>query len=655
DTGTGPFRVGAGVGAVLRASGVRLGRALARDAALDGGHAAARRRRPVGDRRRLRLLDVELRRQRHLGAERRAEQPLGEADALQAHRHLGEPRGLHGAVGADPGAVRRGGGGVRARPAFGAQGTGAGGTGLGGGGLLRLHPRHVESLRPALAAAAGWAGAQSGAARPRLGLSPAAALPGLRRLRRDLRVRRCCADRGAGGRGLGTLGAALGFGGVELPDARHRARLLVGVLRAGLGRVLVLGPGGERLAPALAGRLRLAALRRRRGEAGGAEDLDGVPGLARLRLVLARHLPGAVGRAELSPLLRQRPDARRVHPRLADALCGRGLRAVRVAGGGDDACRRVRAAFPRRRAGAEQPAAVLDRGGGAGGHAVSDVRGPLAGAEDLGRAALLQHGPPAAGGAVDRRHGGGRGAAVEAGEAVPGLAAAVVGGARRLRRAAAVLGAGGRADRAGAGLRGGGLGGAGRSGRRFGPLGVVLAAPRGVGARPRPAALRLGRSGGARGHGCADPRLGRHGPRHRPAGAAQAGRERGTGRLHLAAGRAGERAGAELHRAARQRHRAGRRAAGRGAGAGEAELPRGPRHHHGGRHPHHGAVRPLRRAGRRAGRRGGAAAAPQPVGAVDLDRRRDHGAGRRAVAVRPTGARCCAGAESGARRRGTGV
>ncbi len=49
-------------------------------------------------------------------------------------------------------------------------------------------------------------------------------------------------------------------GGVGVPDAGHRARLGVGLLRAGLGRLVVLGPGGERLLYAVAGGYRPAAL-----------------------------------------------------------------------------------------------------------------------------------------------------------------------------------------------------------------------------------------------------------------------------------------------------------------------------------------------------------------------------------------------------------
>ena len=54
---------------------------------------------------------------------------------------------------------------------------------------------------------------------------------------------RCC---------LGPLGAALHFGGMDIPDHRHRAGQLVGLLRAWLGWFLVLGSGGKRELHALA-------------------------------------------------------------------------------------------------------------------------------------------------------------------------------------------------------------------------------------------------------------------------------------------------------------------------------------------------------------------------------------------------------------------
>ena len=120
---------------------------------------------------------------------------------------------------------------------------------------------------------------------------------------------------------------------------------------------------------------------------------------------------------------------------------------------GDAADRHLRADVARGRAGAEQPAALLHRRGGAGRHALPDVRRPRAGREILGRPALLQHRHPAAGRAAGRRHGLRPDAGLEAGEALPGAAAAVVGGAARPRRLRALSDAGGPADRPGAGLR----------------------------------------------------------------------------------------------------------------------------------------------------------------------------------------------------------
>jgi hypothetical protein len=75
-----------------------------------------------------------------------AELPHRQADALQDHRRLGEPRGLAAALGADPDAVRRLAAWFGQQPAADAQGARAGGAGDGGGGLLRLHALHLEPV-----------------------------------------------------------------------------------------------------------------------------------------------------------------------------------------------------------------------------------------------------------------------------------------------------------------------------------------------------------------------------------------------------------------------------------------------------------------------------------------------------------------------------
>ena len=89
------------------------------------------------------------------------------------------------------------------------------------------------------------------------------------------------------------------------------ARRLVVLRGAGLGRLLGLGPGGERLVPALADRHRLPPLGDGPGAAGDAAGLEPV---AAVRHVLAhdpRHVPHPLGRARLGArLLRVARSAR---------------------------------------------------------------------------------------------------------------------------------------------------------------------------------------------------------------------------------------------------------------------------------------------------------------------------------------------------------
>jgi cytochrome c-type biogenesis protein CcmF len=98
--------------------------------------------------------------------------------------------------------------------------------------------------------------------------------------------------------------------------ARHRARLVVGLLRTRLGRLVVLGSGGERLLHALAGRHGAGALAGGHREARRLQELDGAAGDLGVLAVAARHLPGALGRADFGARLRHRPKPRHLHPRL---------------------------------------------------------------------------------------------------------------------------------------------------------------------------------------------------------------------------------------------------------------------------------------------------------------------------------------------------
>ena len=84
-----------------------------------------------------------------LGPQRVREFALRDAADLQVHQHVGQPRRLDAAVGADPVAVRRAGGGVRQQHSALPQGDRAVGPGLDRGGLLPVHPDDLQPV-PAL-------------------------------------------------------------------------------------------------------------------------------------------------------------------------------------------------------------------------------------------------------------------------------------------------------------------------------------------------------------------------------------------------------------------------------------------------------------------------------------------------------------------------
>ncbi len=141
-------------------------------------------------------------------------------------------------------------------------------------------------------------------------------------------LRRRRLDRGAHRCGVGALGAAVDARGLDLPHPRHRDGLLLGLLRARLGWLVVLGPGRERLVHAVARRHGTDPFRSGDGEARRAEDLDGAARHPDLLAVPARHLPGPLGRAHLGPCLRDRSDARHLHPRHSRRLHRRLAHAV---------------------------------------------------------------------------------------------------------------------------------------------------------------------------------------------------------------------------------------------------------------------------------------------------------------------------------------
>src|ERR1700682_2542365 len=113
---------------------------------------------------------------------------------------------------------------------------------------------------------------------------------------------------------MGALGAALDADGVDIPHARHRDGLLLGLLRTRLGWLVVLGSGRERLADAVARGHRAAAFRCRDGKAQRAQGLDHPAFNPDVLAVAARHLPGALGRADAGACGSDRSDAWGISP-----------------------------------------------------------------------------------------------------------------------------------------------------------------------------------------------------------------------------------------------------------------------------------------------------------------------------------------------------
>ena len=257
-----------------RADGGADGRRRPRLGRLDaprrpGGHRAV-----PADARGLRGADARLRGLRLLGPPRGAQLQLGAADGLQAGRDLGQPRGLDAALDAHPHPLRRHGGGLGRQPAALPARPRPRRAGHDRRRLLRLHPRHLEPLRAPRRPAARRQRPQPAAAGPGPRHPSPLPLPRLCRPLDGLFLRHRRADRGPRRRRLGALGAALDAPRLGLPHRRHRHGLDLGLLRARLGRLVVLGPGRERELHALADLRRAPPLRHRGREARHPEKLD---------------------------------------------------------------------------------------------------------------------------------------------------------------------------------------------------------------------------------------------------------------------------------------------------------------------------------------------------------------------------------------------
>ena len=146
-----------------------------------------------------------------------------------------------------------------------------------GGRVLPVPDAGVgEPLHHARRGAAGGRRAQPAAAPPGDDDPPAHALHGLRGIRDPVRVRDRRADHPPHGRRLDPRHPSLRPDRVDLPRHRDHARRAVVLHRAGVGRLLGLGPGGERVADAVAHGHGVPALDHGPGEAGDAEGLERV-------------------------------------------------------------------------------------------------------------------------------------------------------------------------------------------------------------------------------------------------------------------------------------------------------------------------------------------------------------------------------------------
>ena len=176
------------------------------------------------------------------------------------------------------------------------------------GRVLSFHSADIQPVPADRRCSARGTRSQSAAAGSRSRHPPAASLSRLCRLLDHLLLCDCGAYRGTDRCGLGALGAALGAAGLDVPDARHRDGLVLGLLYAGLGRLVVLGSGRERLADAVARRDGAVALGAGDGEAQrpqGVDDPARDPGVLALP---GRHVPGPLRR--VSPRCMHSPATR---------------------------------------------------------------------------------------------------------------------------------------------------------------------------------------------------------------------------------------------------------------------------------------------------------------------------------------------------------
>ena len=201
---------------------------------------------------RVRLPDAVVCGARLFGRVCRAQLQLATAAAVSRLRRLGRARGVAAVVGFD--AVRMGRGGDFFQPQHSRRRRRESRRrdGIYRSRVFVVYDSDIQPVCANDSAGGGRSRFESVVARPGARDSSADALHGLCRFRRRVFVRGGRAVAGAVGRGVGAVDAALDEWRVGVFDLRHRAGKLVGVLRVGLGRMVVLGSGGKRFADAVA-------------------------------------------------------------------------------------------------------------------------------------------------------------------------------------------------------------------------------------------------------------------------------------------------------------------------------------------------------------------------------------------------------------------
>src|SRR5438874_3770671 len=130
------------------------------------------------------------------------------------------------------------------------------------------------------------------------------ALSGICGLYRAFRLRAGGVDHALSGREMDPYNAPLDHGDLGLPDLWRVSRRPLGVLGAGVGRLLGLGSGRERVFYALADRDSISAFRNDAGKAWHAEDLERVADLLDIRAFNFWNFPHSQRRSQLGARFR---------------------------------------------------------------------------------------------------------------------------------------------------------------------------------------------------------------------------------------------------------------------------------------------------------------------------------------------------------------